>query len=65
MGGQCKCKRRVSGRQCNQCQQGFYKLQASLAHGCLDCNCSAAGTLWPHITCHQDSGQCQCKTNVI
>ncbi|KAM9466939.1 usherin [Clarias gariepinus] len=65
IGGQCKCKRRVSGRQCNQCQQGFYKLQASLVHGCLDCNCSAAGTLWPHITCHQDSGQCQCKTNVI
>ncbi|KAK3537246.1 hypothetical protein QTP70_004660 [Hemibagrus guttatus] len=65
MGGQCKCKRHVSGRQCNQCQQGFYKLQASLADGCLDCNCNAAGTLWPHITCHQESGQCHCKTNVI
>ncbi|KAF7704133.1 hypothetical protein HF521_021205 [Silurus meridionalis] len=63
--GQCKCKRRVSGRQCNQCQEGFYRLQASLGDGCLDCNCSTAGTLWPHITCHQDSGQCQCKTNVI
>ncbi|XP_062863133.1 usherin [Trichomycterus rosablanca] len=64
-GGQCKCKRRVSGRECNQCQRGYYKLQEELADGCLTCNCHVAGTEWPHITCHQDSGQCQCKSNVI
>uniref|UniRef100_A0A3B1J7A9 Usher syndrome 2A (autosomal recessive, mild) n=1 Tax=Astyanax mexicanus TaxID=7994 RepID=A0A3B1J7A9_ASTMX len=65
MGGQCKCKRRVSGRQCNQCQHGFYQLQSALPDGCRACNCNAAGTAPPDITCHQDSGQCQCKANVI
>lgn len=65
MGGQCKCKRHVSGRQCNQCQHGFYGLQSALADGCRACNCNAAGTERPDITCHQDSGQCQCKANVI
>ncbi|XP_037397596.1 usherin [Pygocentrus nattereri] len=65
MGGQCKCKRRVSGRQCNQCQHGFYGLQSPLADGCRACNCNAAGTARPDITCHQYSGQCQCKANVI
>lgn len=65
IGGQCKCKRHVSGRQCNQCQHGFYKLQSALADGCRACNCNTAGTVQPDITCHQDSGQCQCKANVI
>ncbi|KAK7153113.1 hypothetical protein R3I93_011118 [Phoxinus phoxinus] len=65
IGGQCKCKRHVSGRQCNQCQHGFYKLQSALADGCRGCNCNTAGTVQPDITCHQDSGQCQCKANVI
>uniref|UniRef100_A0A8C1J3X3 Usherin n=1 Tax=Cyprinus carpio TaxID=7962 RepID=A0A8C1J3X3_CYPCA len=65
IGGQCKCKRHVSGIQCNQCQHGFYKLQSALADGCRACNCNTAGTVQPDITCHQDSGQCQCKANVI
>ncbi|XP_026107420.1 usherin-like [Carassius auratus] len=65
IGGQCKCKRHVSGIQCNQCQHGFYKLQSALADGCHACNCNTAGTVQPDITCHQDSGQCQCKANVI
>uniref|UniRef100_A0AAY4ADY9 Usher syndrome type IIa protein homolog n=1 Tax=Denticeps clupeoides TaxID=299321 RepID=A0AAY4ADY9_9TELE len=65
IGGQCKCKRHVSGRQCNQCQHGFYKLQHSHPDGCRACNCNTAGTERADITCHQDSGQCQCKANVI
>ncbi|XP_065144388.2 usherin [Paramisgurnus dabryanus] len=65
IGGQCKCKRHVSGRHCNQCQHRFYKLQSTLADGCLACNCNTAGTVQPDIACHQDSGQCQCKANVI
>ncbi|KAG9336282.1 hypothetical protein JZ751_002629, partial [Albula glossodonta] len=65
IGGQCKCKRHVSGRQCNQCQHGFYKLQRSHPDGCRACNCNTAGTVQADITCHQDSGQCQCKANVI
>ncbi|XP_030630773.1 LOW QUALITY PROTEIN: usherin [Chanos chanos] len=65
IGGQCKCKRHVSGRRCNQCQHGFYKLHSSLAGGCQPCGCNTAGTLRAHITCHQASGQCQCKAHVI
>ncbi|XP_078412490.1 usherin [Cetorhinus maximus] len=65
IGGQCKCKRRVSGRQCNQCQDGFYNLRFSDPDGCSPCNCNTSGTVNGDITCHQNSGQCKCKANVI
>ncbi|XP_038667644.1 usherin isoform X2 [Scyliorhinus canicula] len=65
IGGQCKCKRRVSGRQCNQCQDGFYNLCFSDPDGCSPCNCNTSGTVNGDITCHQNSGQCKCKANVI
>ncbi|KPP63172.1 hypothetical protein Z043_118590, partial [Scleropages formosus] len=65
IGGQCKCKRHVSGQQCNQCQHGFYNLQPSNPDGCRACNCNTAGTVQADITCQQDSGQCRCKANVI
>ncbi|EHB00446.1 Usherin [Heterocephalus glaber] len=63
-GGQCNCKRHVSGRQCNQCQAGFYSLRESDADGCSPCGCSTSGTVDGDITCHPDSGQCKCKANV-
>uniref|UniRef100_UPI00398F6349 usherin isoform X1 n=1 Tax=Pristiophorus japonicus TaxID=55135 RepID=UPI00398F6349 len=65
IGGQCKCKSRVSGRQCNQCQDGFYNLRFSDPDGCSPCNCNTSGTVNGDITCHQNSGQCKCKANVI
>ncbi|KAM9016840.1 usherin [Ara ararauna] len=65
IGGQCHCKRHVSGRQCNQCQEGFYNLQQSNPDGCSPCNCNTSGTVNGDITCHQNSGQCKCKANVI
>ncbi|XP_042331708.1 LOW QUALITY PROTEIN: usherin [Sceloporus undulatus] len=65
IGGQCNCKRHVSGRQCNQCQEGFYNLQQSDPGGCSPCNCNTSGTVNGDITCHQNSGQCKCKENVI
>ncbi|XP_039386307.1 usherin [Mauremys reevesii] len=65
IGGQCNCKRHVSGRQCNQCQEGFYNLQQSDPDGCSPCNCNTSGTVNGDITCHQNSGQCKCKANVI
>nr|KAF6395357.1 hypothetical protein HJG63_009920 [Rousettus aegyptiacus] len=65
IGGQCNCKRHVSGRQCNQCQDGFYKLQASDPDGCSPCECNTSGTVDGDITCHPNSGQCKCKANVI
>uniref|UniRef100_A0A8C6NEI0 Usherin n=1 Tax=Melopsittacus undulatus TaxID=13146 RepID=A0A8C6NEI0_MELUD len=65
IGGQCNCKRHVTGRQCNQCQEGFYNLQQSNPDGCSPCNCNTSGTVNGDITCHQNSGQCKCKANVI
>ncbi|KAI5940642.1 Usherin [Manis javanica] len=65
IGGQCNCKRHVSGRQCNQCQNGFYNLQELDPDGCSPCNCNTSGTVNGDITCHPDSGQCKCKANVI
>ncbi|KAM9109657.1 usherin isoform 1-T1 [Megaptera novaeangliae] len=65
IGGQCNCKRHVSGRQCNQCQNGFYNLQERDLDGCIPCNCNASGTVDGDITCHPNSGQCKCKANVI
>ncbi|KAH0622698.1 hypothetical protein JD844_025227 [Phrynosoma platyrhinos] len=65
IGGQCNCKRHVSGRQCNQCQEGFYNLQQSDPGGCSPCNCNTSGTVNGAITCHPNSGQCKCKENVI
>ncbi|KAM5206303.1 usherin isoform 2-T2 [Hipposideros larvatus] len=65
IGGQCNCKRRVSGRRCNQCQNGFYNLHEREADGCRPCNCNTFGTVDGDITCHPNSGQCQCKANVI
>ncbi|KAK1792993.1 hypothetical protein P4O66_001708 [Electrophorus voltai] len=65
IGGQCKCKPRVWGRRCDVCPHGFYGLQGALADGCRACGCHAAGTTKPDVTCHQDSGQCPCKANVM
>ncbi|XP_048212729.1 usherin [Perognathus longimembris pacificus] len=65
IGGQCNCKRHVSGRECNQCQNGFYNLQELDPDGCSPCNCNTSGTVDGDITCHQNSGQCKCKANVI
>ncbi|XP_039192169.1 usherin isoform X7 [Crotalus tigris] len=65
IGGKCNCKRHVSGRQCNQCQEGFYNLQKFNPDGCSPCSCNASGTVDGDTTCHQNSGQCKCKENVI
>ncbi|KAM6217822.1 usherin isoform 2-T2 [Rhynchocyon petersi] len=65
VGGQCNCKRHVSGRQCNQCQDGFYNLQELDPDGCSPCNCNTSGTVDGDVTCHPNSGQCKCKANVI
>ncbi|KAM8817678.1 usherin isoform 1-T1 [Rhynchonycteris naso] len=65
IGGQCNCKRRVSGRRCSQCQNGFHSLRELDPDGCSPCNCNTLGTVDGDIACHPDSGQCKCKANVI
>ncbi|XP_077341211.1 usherin [Lithobates pipiens] len=65
VGGQCSCKVNVWGRQCDQCKDGFYNLQESNPDGCQPCRCNTAGTLNGSNTCHQTTGQCRCKPNII
>ncbi|XP_062312043.1 usherin-like, partial [Osmerus eperlanus] len=65
VGGQCRCKSRVSGRRCDQCVSGSFRLQPWHEEGCLPCNCSAAGSAHHDLTCHALTGQCGCKPNVI
>ncbi|XP_053568734.1 usherin [Bombina bombina] len=64
IGGQCHCKKHVSGRQCNHCKHGFFNLQRSNCFGCRPCKCNTSGTVNGEVKCHQTSGQCKCKPNV-
>ncbi|XP_075719450.1 usherin [Rhinoderma darwinii] len=65
LGGQCRCKLNIGGRRCDQCNDGFYHLQESNPNGCQPCHCNISGTINGNPSCHQNTGQCQCKTNVI
>nr|XP_033789765.1 laminin subunit alpha-3 [Geotrypetes seraphini] len=55
--GQCKCKPRIAGRQCNHCAPGYYDFP-----GCISCGCDRAGT--EQAVCNPQTGSCLCKENV-
>ncbi|XP_073347774.1 laminin subunit alpha-3-like [Pagrus major] len=55
--GQCSCKPRIGGRQCDRCAPGYYRFP-----DCLPCNCNQGGVT-PGM-CHPDTGRCLCKRNV-
>uniref|UniRef100_A0A8K9XVS9 Laminin subunit alpha 3 n=1 Tax=Oncorhynchus mykiss TaxID=8022 RepID=A0A8K9XVS9_ONCMY len=55
--GQCICKPRIGGRQCDRCAAGFYRFPE-----CLPCSCNKGGVTTD--VCHPDTGQCLCKRNV-
>ncbi|XP_058846993.1 LOW QUALITY PROTEIN: laminin subunit alpha-5-like [Acipenser ruthenus] len=55
--GQCKCKDKIIGRQCDRCAAGFYGYP-----NCRQCECSEAGT--EDDICDSVTGQCHCKENV-
>ncbi len=63
-GGQCSCRDRVEGRQCDRCKLGNYNLVAANPVGCETCGCVIAGTVSASIACNQTTGQCNCKLNV-
>lgn len=65
LAGQCKCKDQVTGRQCTQCQPGYYDLRSSHATGCIDCGCDVRGAVNGDVMCDVTSGQCRCKRNVM
>ncbi|KAG2458283.1 LAMA3 protein, partial [Polypterus senegalus] len=52
--GQCKCKPKVTGRQCDRCAPGYFNFPE-----CIPCNCETGGTK-PNV-CDPHTGQCICK----
>ncbi|XP_034944517.1 laminin subunit alpha-1-like isoform X2 [Chelonus insularis] len=58
--GQCECKSNVIGRQCHQCEKGYWGLATGA--GCAPCNCNSIGSF--NVSCDQDSGQCHCRPGV-
>ncbi|XP_055884413.1 laminin subunit alpha-like isoform X2 [Biomphalaria glabrata] len=60
--GQCECKPRVTGRDCNTCLDGFYNLQERNPFGCVDCECDRGGSLRP--MCDKVTGKCACKPRI-
>eukprot|EP00051_Salpingoeca_urceolata_P007282 m.96311 g.96311 ORF g.96311 m.96311 type:complete len:1964 (-) comp15185_c0_seq1:166-6057(-) len=58
--GQCPCKSNAMGRQCDQCKDEFYGLDASLTEGCLECDCNTVGTVGGSNLCDKVTGQCPC-----
>ncbi|CAG9761693.1 unnamed protein product [Ceutorhynchus assimilis] len=58
--GACLCKNRVVGRNCDQCEDGFYNLQSG--EGCQSCNCDPIGAF--NSTCNLYTGQCHCRPGV-
>ncbi|XP_072567322.1 laminin subunit alpha-3 isoform X1 [Paramormyrops kingsleyae] len=54
--GQCPCKPRITGRQCDRCAPGFYGFPE-----CNACSCHPGGVL-PDV-CHSETGRCLCKKN--
>ncbi|XP_029930598.1 laminin subunit alpha-3-like isoform X2 [Myripristis murdjan] len=52
--GQCTCKPRIGGRQCDRCAPGYYRFP-----DCLPCDCGQGGVT-PDV-CHPDTGECLCK----
>ena len=62
--GQCACKSRVTGRQCDTCTSGYYNLALRNADGCQACSCNTVGTIAGNSSCQALTGQCYCKANV-
>ncbi|XP_078090835.1 laminin subunit beta-4 [Mustelus asterias] len=59
-GGQCQCKPGVTGRCCDSCTPGFYRLGAN---GCSPCYCDRQGSV--DSVCDQLTGECRCHRNVV
>ncbi|XP_061652306.1 laminin subunit alpha-3-like isoform X5 [Phyllopteryx taeniolatus] len=55
--GQCGCKPRIGGRQCDRCAAGYYRFP-----DCVPCDCERGGVT-PDV-CHPETGKCLCKKNV-
>ncbi|XP_071118715.1 laminin subunit alpha-2-like [Haliotis cracherodii] len=56
--GQCSCKPRYTGRQCNSCQSGY----GDVTNGCPQCRCSRIGST--DLRCSSVTGQCPCRPGI-
>nr|XP_057944950.1 usherin isoform X3 [Doryrhamphus excisus] len=67
-GGVCdNCMHNTTGRNCELCIRGFFRLEHSdpaSAYVCQPCDCHTAGTVNGSTDCFQVGGQCQCKAAV-
>nr|DBA24358.1 TPA: hypothetical protein GDO54_012028 [Pyxicephalus adspersus] len=55
--GQCRCKPRITGRQCERCAPGYFRFP-----DCIPCNCNPDGT--HSQICDHHTGVCLCKENI-
>ncbi|KAM9323132.1 laminin subunit alpha-3-like [Pholidichthys leucotaenia] len=55
--GQCSCKPRIGGRQCDRCATGYYRFP-----DCIPCDCNQGGVTVN--VCDPETGRCLCKRNI-
>ncbi|KAK3796923.1 hypothetical protein RRG08_032228 [Elysia crispata] len=60
--GECICPPNVEGQKCDRCKPGAYGYDPLI--GCQLCNCNPSGTVGGNTSCHQSTGECNCKLNV-
>ncbi|XP_048488928.1 laminin subunit alpha [Plutella xylostella] len=60
--GQCICKHNVGERRCDQCQDGYYRLETDNVFGCTECDCDIGGST--DNNCDKLTGQCRCNSRV-
>lgn len=58
--GDCACKPNVIGKNCNECQNGFWNIASG--DGCQSCKCDPIGSY--NSSCNTYTGQCFCKPGV-
>ncbi|XP_067941186.1 laminin subunit gamma-1-like [Watersipora subatra] len=58
--GQCACLPYVTGRQCDECFEGYYNLEST--EGCIACLCDPTGS--SSTKCDIYTGQCMCKPGI-
>ncbi|XP_072165773.1 laminin subunit beta-1-like [Diadema setosum] len=59
--GNCRCKRYVTGQNCDRCYEGYFGLSQDV-YGCQQCDCDPGGSY--NNSCNQVSGQCPCRRNI-
>ncbi|XP_074541079.1 laminin subunit alpha-2 [Halichoeres trimaculatus] len=61
--GQClRCRQGYGGPSCDSCAEGYYG-DAITARNCQPCQCHTNGSV--SETCNKETGQCQCRENVV